>query len=127
MKNLKKRKAGILSGISNKYFLAIVCCMVILAGSGITVVSMILTEPAAKSQPLVTDLPTAIEVMDDDGMNRIQPYLRDDIVLEVTKQLGGSSTKKEFLEAYLALDTNDDLVAAIIDAGDNAERRRLPE
>ncbi len=126
MKKKNTGKNGTLAGVFRKHCIVITCCVAILIIAATVVVNNVLTEPSAKTM-LVTDLPTAIKVMDDEGMNRIQPYLKDNLVLKVTEQLGGSSTKQEFLEAYLKLDTNDDLVEAIIDAGDNAERQRLPE
>ncbi|HBI61383.1 MAG TPA: hypothetical protein DDY31_09255 [Lachnospiraceae bacterium] len=112
--------------LTTKQAMVLVCALLAVAIAGTATVVSILSKPEAKTPTIITTLSEALEVIGDEenfsnpergydmDMDAIIPYTKEELVIQVTAELGGSSTRKEFLEAYLKKDSNEDLVEEII-------------
>lgn len=125
--------------LTKKQAVLLLCALLAVAIAGIATALNILSKPEAKTPTIITTLPEALEAIGDEeslndpevgydrDMSTIIPYMKEELVIQVTAELGGSSTRKEFLEAYLKKDSNKDLVEKIIEvANKRAVANSLP-
>lgn len=125
--------------LTKKQAVLLLCALLAVAIAGTSTALNILSKPEAKTPTIITTLPEALEAIGDEeslndpevgydrDMSTIIPYMKEELVIQVTAELGGSSTRKEFLEAYLKKDSNKDLVEKIIEvANKRAVANSLP-